>query len=283
MSSAYPGHQFMNDSNDSAVKGKANREYYDSLADGVYSSTAPHLRHESIRQLYDVMVRKAFDMGKGQSEDRECKVLDIGAGDGVATASFLKLGAQVLAVDVSERQLQQLRALCEGLPGQLTIRCADIDTVLKEDTQFDVIVANSLLHHIPDYLDLIRRCILRLSDNGVFFSFQDPMWQASMSRRDAVFSWIAYTCWRLGQGDVLGGVNRRLRRMAGVYSADSLHDNVEYHVVRDGVDQRSISGLLSTAGFTCNVVEYCSFHSVLFQPLGERKCVKNTFGIIAHK
>lgn len=273
----------MNDSRDSSVKGKANREYYDSLADGVYSSTAPHLRHDSIRRLYDAMVRKAFDIGKGQSEGRACKVLDIGAGDGVATASFLKLGAEVLAVDVSERQLQQLRASCDGLPGRLTIRCADIDAVLKEDIRFDVIVANSLLHHIPDYMDLVRRCILHLSDHGVFFSFQDPMWHASMSRRDAASSWIAYTLWRFGQGDVLAGIGRRLRRMAGVYSPDSLYDNVEYHVVRDGVDQRSIAELLAVAGFTCEVVEYCSFHSVLFQPFGERMNVKNSFGILACK
>jgi len=265
------------------TKGNANREYYDSLADGVYSSTAPHLRHAAIRRLYDAMVKNAFDIGKDRRDGRACRVLDIGAGDGIATASFLRLGAHVMAVDVSERQLQQLQVSCKSLPGQLTIRCADIDSILEEDAQFDIIVANSLLHHIPDYLDLIQRCISRLSADGVFFSFQDPMWRASMSRRDACLSWMAYVLWRLRQGDVLGGIWRRVRRMTGIYSPDSLHDNVEYHAVRDGVDQERIAELLSSAGFICEIARYCSFHSEVVQPFGEWLAIRNTFGIVAMK
>lgn len=271
----------MRDLTKSSHKGEANKRYYDALPLGEYSSTAPHLRHESIRRLYGEMVEKAFD-GCKDSEGR-ARVLDLGAGDGVATASFLKLGAEVLAVDVSERQLEQLRATCAGLPGKLTIRCTDIDTILEECAQFDVIVANSLLHHIPDYLDLILRCIPRISDSGVFFSFQDPMWRASLSRRDATVSWVAYVLWRIFQGDVTAGIGRRLRRMAGIYSPDSLHDNVEYHAIRDGVNQDGIAQALICRGFMCETVRYCSLHSDKAQFFGEWLGIRNTFGMVAMK
>lgn len=46
----------MTDLTKASHKGEANKRYYDSLVIGEHSSTAPHLRHESIRRLYDEMV-----------------------------------------------------------------------------------------------------------------------------------------------------------------------------------------------------------------------------------
>lgn len=109
------------------------------------------------------------------------------------------------------------------------------------------------------------------------------MWKPSISRRDALLSWAAYSAWRLGQGDLLGGIGRRIRRMLGFYSAESLHDNTEYHAVRDGVNQNAIRAVLAAEGLECEILEYCSFHSDTLQPLGEKLGVKNTFGLLATK
>lgn len=258
----------------------ANRDAYNNLEIGRYASNAPHLRHDSIRKLYAGLVETAYQTAISRVVG-PVSVLDLGAGEGTITRSFLQLGATVLPVDIAERQLEQLQVKCAGLPGRLELRCADIDSVLAEDRPFDIIVANSLLHHIPDYIDLVRRASTRLSEDGVFFCFQDPMWKPSISRRDALLSWTAYTAWRLGQGDLLGGVWRRIRRMFGLYSAESLHDNTEYHAVRDGVNQNAVRAVLAAEGFECELFEYCSFHSDAWQPLGEKLGVRNTFSLLA--
>lgn len=258
-----------------------NKDAYNALPIGDYASGAPHLRHESISNLYARLVEAAYQTAASSQVTGSVSVLDLGAGEGTVTRPFLLLGANVVAVDISERQLEQLQVKCAGLPGQLELRCEDLYSVMEEDRYYDIIVANSLLHHIPDYIDLVRRASGRLSEKGVFFCFQDPMWKSSISRRDAFLSWLAYTAWRFGQGDLLGGIWRRFRRMFGFYSAESLHDNTEYHAVREGVNQNAICETLAAEGFECELFEYCSFHSDAWQPLGERLGVKNTFGLLA--
>jgi SAM-dependent methyltransferase len=259
-----------------------NKDTYNNLADGAYFDIAPHLRHISILNLYAKMVQLGYDATK-HANGESSSVLDLGAGEGTVTRPFLQRGASVLAVDISERQLEQLKIKCAGLPGQLELRCADLNDVLNEDRNFDIIVANSLLHHIPDYIDLVSRAAARLSDNGVFFCFQDPMWKPSISLRDALFSWTAYTAWRLGKGDILGGVWRRIRRFFGYYLTESPHDNTEYHAVRDGVNQNAIREVLVAQGFECELFKYGSFHSDTWQHLGEKLGVKNTFALLARK
>lgn len=259
-----------------------NKEFYDSLSEGEYVLGAPHLKHKSISGLYTDLLKKAFSLAP-KSNAGLIRVLDIGAGDGSATIPLLMHGASVLAVDISEQQLTQLRIKCSDLPGRLEVRCSDIDSVLNENQCYDMIVANSLLHHIPDYMNLIRRASLRLSENGVLFCFQDPMWNGSISRRDALISWIEFTGWRLKQSDVLGGIWRRFRRMLGIYSADSVYDNTEYHAVRSGVNQGEIVNFLHKEGFNCLLKEYCSFQSDFWQPIGEKWGVKNTFALLCTK
>lgn len=261
---------------------KYNKEYYDSLSDGEYILGAPHIKHKSIATLYTDLLQQAFAVASNSNAGL-LHVLDIGAGDGSATIPLLKRGASVLAVDISEQQLTQLRSKCNDLPGHLEVRCADIDAVLNEDQRYNIIVANSLLHHIPDYIGLVRRASSRLSDYGVFFCFQDPMWSSSISRRDALLTWAVYTGWRLKQSDVLGGIWRRFRRMLGIYSADSIHDNTEYHVVRNGVNQDEIMNTLHREGFNCSLKKYCSFQSDFWQPIGEKWEVKNTFSLLCTK
>ncbi len=259
-----------------------NKQYYDSLSEGEYVLGAPHLKHKSIATLYIDLLQSAFAT-VSNSKSGMLRVLDIGAGDGSATIPLLMRGASVLAVDISEQQLAQLRSKCKDLPGHLEVRCADINMVLNEDRYYDIVVANSLLHHIPDYIDLVKRASSRLSDNGILFCFQDPMWNPSISRRDALVTWVVYTGWRLKQGDVLAGIWRRFRRILGIYSADSIHDNTEYHAVRNGVNQNEIVSTLSREGFSCLLKEYCSFQSDFWQPVGEKWGVKNTFALICSK
>lgn len=260
---------------------RANQSVHDAMADGEYASLAPHLCHSSIRALYRDVVGFAYVVASRAS--RPLRVLDLGAGDGSATISFLERGCHVLAVDISSRQLDQLRDRCRQFDGLLETRKADMSEVLKEEGKFDVIVMNSVLHHIPDYMAVLELVARSLSDDGVFMSFQDPKWKSSISFRDALLSNVAYVCWRLGRGDVVAGIWRRMRRMVGIYNADSEHDNSEYHAVRDGVNQNAICDLFSNRGMRCELIEYCSFHSSVLQPLGETLSVHNTFAIVAGK
>lgn len=264
------------------VAALANAAMYDSEATRKYVDGAPHVKHAALRSLYGKLAVSVYDFAAGQNQVPE--ILDLGAGEGSVTLTFLELGAKVTAVDVSESQLSALQAKCAG-HAKLEVRCQDvfaaIELLQSEDKQYDVIVALSSLHHIPDYLGLIRQAVPILSRHGQFFSFQDPLLYDSVGRFTAIFSTLAYFSWRIFKGDIVGGMKRRIRRSRGIYLADSPEDNAEYHVMRGGVDQDAIRDLFRELGFDCQIVRYFSTQSRVWQAVGAALGIKNTFAVIA--
>jgi hypothetical protein len=166
----------------------------------------------------------------------------------------------------------------------LEVYCLDINKVFEENKdKYDIVVFNSFLHHLPDYLGIIEKSLNCLSSQGCFFSFQDPIRYDTLNFLTSKFSTIAYLSWRTTKGDIIGGLRRRIRRSRGIYYEDSLHDNAEYHATRNGVDQNAIVDLLSKNKFSCKVITYFSTQSSFFQYFGELVNLKNTFGIMAEK
>jgi SAM-dependent methyltransferase len=264
------------------VAALANCAAYDAVATRKYVDGAPHAKHSSLRALYGKLVVQVYDYAARRSPVPT--VLDFGAGEGTATLPFLELGARVTVVDISRSQLVALQAKCGRYGDRLEVRCEDIsETLRRKRRAFDVIVANSFLHHVPDYLAMIREATSLLTAQGQLFSFQDPLRYDSVGTFGRAFSGLAYLSWRVFKGDVLGGLRRRLRRARGIYLEDSVHDNAEFHVVRGGVDQNAILGLLNDLGFDCGTVRYFSTQSRLFQAMGEALAVQNTFSVIARK
>ncbi|MBA2380335.1 MAG: class I SAM-dependent methyltransferase [Blastocatellia bacterium] len=258
----------------------ANLVAYDEAMTEDYVDGAPHIKHASLRTLYSELVLDVFEFARSTTEVPS--VLDLGAGEGSVTVPFLELGAEVVAVDISHSQLALLKLRCEKYSERLRVREEDINETLSTvDEDFDVIVVNSFLHHVPDYLGMIQEAVQRLKPGGQFFSFHDPLRYDSLTPTTRAFTSAAYFSWRVFKGDVFGGLLRRLRRARGIYIEDSKFDNAEYHVTRNGVDQEAICKFFDEAGFEYRLITYFSSQSSLFQPLGEKLNMHNSFGIIA--
>ena len=260
----------------------ANATIYDSEATRHYVEGAPHLKHAALRELYGRLVLRAYD--HVAANNHPVTVLDLGAGEGSATRVLLELGAQVTAVDVSESQLQALQCACANYQGLEVCQAEAIDALQQFQAagrRFDLVVALSFLHHIPDYLEVIRNACALLTRRGTFFSFQDPLKYDRLDPFVRSFGFVAYYSWRVLQGDVVGGAKRRLRRTRGIYLAQSPEDNVEYHVIRGGVDQQAIVALFQSLDFQCEIVPYFSTQSRFWQALGSKLGLKNTFAVLA--
>ncbi len=264
------------------VAALANITTYDEEKTKEYVDGAPHIKHASLRELYGSLIVQIFDNAKKNTDIP--KILDLGAGEGSVTLPFLELGAKVVAVDISKSQLDALKIKCKQYGDRLEVRNEDINSTLQnKNEKYDIIAANSFLHHIPDYLSLIKDVTTQLNPGGQFFSFQDPIRYDSLGNVTSLFSLLALFSWRIFKGDVIGGIKRRIRRSRGIYLEDSFHDNAEYHVTRNGVDQDAIDKLLKELGFDCTIISYFSTQSRLFQPIGDVLGVKNTFAAIAKK
>ncbi len=259
----------------------ANETIYNAGWTEIFVEGAPHLKHASLRALFARLIRQVY--GRAAEHTSTPRVLDICAGEGSVTRQLLELGAQVTAVDVSTSQLAELGRKCARFGDRLETRRGDVCEVLGQlDGPYDVVVASACLHHMPDYVGVIRDAIKLLTPAGQFLSFQDPLRYDSVGRFTRAFDELSYLSWRVFQGDLWGGLKRRLRRSRGVLD-DSPLDNAEFHVVRGGVDQNAIAALLKAAGFECEVIRYFSTQSRVFQPLGAAIGEKNTFAIVARR
>jgi 2-polyprenyl-3-methyl-5-hydroxy-6-metoxy-1,4-benzoquinol methylase len=267
---------------DSEIARLANKAAYDLDISKRYLDGSPHLKHAMLRDLYSGLLSQVLDRARS-AQSNVLQALDLGAGEGTATLVLLELGARVTAVDISSKQIDSLREKTIQYADRLDARCQDAAELLEEEQHYDVVIANSFLHHVPDYPGLLRKVIAKMSPHAQFFSFQDPLRHDTVQAFTRAFSSVSYFFWRIFQGDVLGGIRRRIRRSRGIYLPDSIHDNAEYHAVRNGVDQEAITQLFESAGFECRVVPYFSTHSSLFQSIGAGLRLENTFAIIARK
>ena len=133
----------------------ANAKMFDKQETSAYIQGAPHLKHPDLRALYDELTMRVFVTAKTHSETPA--ILDLAAGEGSATLRFLELGAHVTATDISERQTHNLRRRCQAYGERLRVRCEEIETTIqRQDELYDVVVMNSFIHHIPDYLAQVR-------------------------------------------------------------------------------------------------------------------------------
>lgn len=181
--------------------------------------------------------------------------------------------------------MAELERKCTRFHGRLEVHCGDANRFMaNRNRSFDIIAINSFLHHVPDYLELIGRALPLLGPGGQLFTFQDPLRYDTLGKLDHLFTQGAYYCWRVTKnGDLLGGLQRFLRRKRGVYLDDCEADNTEYHVVRNGVDQIAIESLVREQGFDCRIFSYYSTQMALFQKLGAALGIENTFGLIARR
>jgi len=259
---------------------RANIEAYGRFDERAYVNGAPHLKHPSIGRRYSDFVDAAIkNIG---SEPAAITVLELGAGNGLASKTWFERGVQLTAVDSSVSMLNDLKtkAAAHGVTPQ-TVVADVVDYLAATGTKFDIVTHVSMLHHIPDYLDLLARSVAHVNANGCLLTFQDPLRYDRMPRGHHVVDRGSYFAWRITQGNLKRGLKTRWRRLRGVYSPAETVDFDEYHVVRNGVDSTAITALLAPSFMKVEVVRYWSTYSRGLQWVGERMGFVSSFGILA--
>lgn len=100
-------------------------------------------------------------------------VLDAGTGTGHIPIELCQQrhDVSVLAVDLSEAMLNLARANVEsaGLSSRIQIETADCKALPLEDGAADVVMSNSLIHHIPDPLPALAEFWRIVRSGGLLF------------------------------------------------------------------------------------------------------------------
>jgi SAM-dependent methyltransferase len=243
-----------------------------------YADGSPHIRHHAVREGVVATLRSVVH----EVLDRQgsCRVLEVGAGHGTFTDHIVAAGASVVVTEMSGPSVEHLsrqyrhndrvQVLADPCGG----RASTVDPV-------DVVVCISVLHHIPDYVVAVSDLVGRIRPGGAFVSFQDPLWYPRRSRAAMLLDRAAYLSWRIPRGNLRYGVGTALRRRRRALDESRPSDMVEYHVLRDGVDEQALVEVLDAEFGDVELRRYWSTQGGPAQLLGAKGCPANTFGLVA--
>jgi SAM-dependent methyltransferase len=246
----------------------------------------PHLAHPELHNWIVDLV--AGVTKRAVSRRLPPRVLEIGAGDGRFTEALLARGFEVTATEVSRRAIDRLEDLFSGNPNFTAVYdpagdAGGIGTAGEAaNDPFTVVLCASVLHHIPDYLPFVGTVVNKhLRSGGAFVSVQDPLRYDTMSSPAHRFDRTAYLIWRLGRGNRLSGLVSLKNRLTGRLDPSRPGDMVEYHVVRNGIDEDALRALMEESFEEVRLLPYWSNQSRVAQRLGRRLGLANQFALVA--
>ncbi len=176
-----------------------------------YSNSASQAYLERIDRTF---VDDALSLGVTQGH-----ALDIGTGPGLIPIMLATRvpGLRLTGVDLSEPMLQKARNAAEaaGVADRLDFRLGDAKTLPFSQQSFDLVLCNSLLHHLPAPLALLNE-ISRVSKSGGAILLRDL-------RRPSRLEFPFHAVWF---GRHYSGVMRQLYRdsLLAAYTRTELED-----------------------------------------------------------
>ncbi len=121
------------------------------------------IEQQRLRDALSVAV-KAIQTGA-----KPFKALDYGCGSGNLTRHLIELGVHTVSADISEGFLSLIRRnfAQTGLSEVLTVNGRDLSNV--SGNRFNLVATYSVLHHVPDYLHIVREMCRVLKPGGVIY------------------------------------------------------------------------------------------------------------------
>ena len=115
-------------------------------------------------------------IGQFKRLGQDCRVLEIGCGDGGNLLPFAQMGCYTLGVDIDEGRIADARKFFADSNAKGEFIASDVFLLEELQGSFDVIICHDVIEHIGDkqrFLSLLPQFLTR--DGIVFMSF--PAWQ----------------------------------------------------------------------------------------------------------
>ncbi len=131
------------------------------------------------------------------SEPPRCimRVLDVGTGTALIPIELcqrIEFEGSVVAVDLAEEMLKLARLNVAEVGLSERVRCELIDakSLPFEPAEFDVVMSNSIVHHIPEPFEVLREMRRVLEPGGVLFvrDLMRPETEAEVERLVALYT-----------------------------------------------------------------------------------------------
>ncbi len=111
---------------------------------------------------------ETFKLNKRNSPLQNIKILDIGCGGGLLSEPMCRLGADVTAIDASEKNISIAKIHSKKNNLKINYICASPEKLNIKD-KFDVILNMEIVEHVEDIDFFLKSCSKLLKKNGIMF------------------------------------------------------------------------------------------------------------------
>ena len=113
-------------------------------------------------------ITSSFKLKNKRKPLEKVKILDIGCGGGLLSEPMSRLGAEVVGIDASEKNIQvaKLHAKKSGL--NIKYHCTSPENFIT-NTKFDVILNMEIVEHVVDIDFFLKSCAKLLKKGGIMF------------------------------------------------------------------------------------------------------------------
>lgn len=124
-------------------------------------------------RLQFIRDRLAGHFGRRALEPRPLaglRLLDIGCGGGLISEPMARLGATVVGLDASDRNISVARLHAEQMGLAIDYRCTSAEALAAAGESFDVVLALEIIEHVADLASFVTACtgLIRPGGAAVF-------------------------------------------------------------------------------------------------------------------
>ena len=120
-----------------------------------------------IKYIKDNLV-KDFNIKTSNKPFKNIRILDIGCGGGLLSEPMSRLGASVVGIDASEKNIQVAKFHAKKSKLKIDYKVASPEK-LKTKIKFDVVLNMEIIEHVDDINFFIKESSKLLKKNGVMF------------------------------------------------------------------------------------------------------------------
>ena len=96
------------------------------------------------------------------------KILDIGCGGGLLSEPMSRLGAEVIGIDASDKNIKVAKLHAKKNDLNIKYYCTSPENFITK-TKFDVILNMEIVEHVEDVNNFLESCSRLLKKNGIMF------------------------------------------------------------------------------------------------------------------
>ncbi len=112
-------------------------------------------------------IMKSFQINLKETPLKNIKILDIGCGGGLLSEPMCRLGADVTAIDASEKNINVAKLHAKKNNLKIEYICSSPEKL--KNKKYDVILNMEIVEHVEDINFFLKSCTNLLKKNGIMF------------------------------------------------------------------------------------------------------------------